>query len=179
MNLNKSFYLMRHGQTDWNILKRVQGTNDIPLNETGKKQINYLKNKIDHIKPDKIYSSPLTRAKQSAEILAGGLHYYESQNLKETDSVLILKKLISDKGYNISKIDFTYLKESNECYENYEKRILQGLSQILSDSNNPLIIGHGSTIAIICSYLNIQIKNIPNASIFYFQFNKKYRVISV
>ena len=65
------FYLVRHGQTDWNIEKRMQGHADIPLNETGIRQMNDLANRIAKagIRLHRLVASPLSRAKQSAEII--------------------------------------------------------------------------------------------------------------
>ena len=66
------FYLVRHGQTDWNLEKRMQGQTDIPMNETGIKQIRELADMIvsTGIRFDKLISRPLQRAKKSAEIIA-------------------------------------------------------------------------------------------------------------
>ncbi len=66
------FYLVRHGQTDWNNEKRLQGHMDIPMNEAGIQQINDLADKIvkEEIRFDKLIASPLDRAKKSAEIIA-------------------------------------------------------------------------------------------------------------
>ena len=65
------FYLVRHGQTDWNIEKRMQGHADIPLNKTGIRQMNDLANRIAKagIRFHRLVASPLSRAKQSAEII--------------------------------------------------------------------------------------------------------------
>lgn len=64
--------LLRHGQTDWNIDLRLQGTTDIPLNQVG---IDQIKQAAAHITDqwDLILSSPLSRAKDSAEIVASVL----------------------------------------------------------------------------------------------------------
>jgi len=63
-------YLVRHGQTDWNIEKKhTQGHTDIPLNENGKKQAEQLAQSISNLKIDKIISSDLLRAKETAEII--------------------------------------------------------------------------------------------------------------
>ena len=67
------FYLIRHGQTDWNAEGRFQGTVDIPLNETGRRQAkrNGLAFKADL--PDvsgwRFVSSPLSRARETMEII--------------------------------------------------------------------------------------------------------------
>jgi broad specificity phosphatase PhoE len=61
--------LIRHGETEWNVEGRYQGQADPPLNENGIQQAHALANKISSIHLDIIYSSPLKRARQTAEIL--------------------------------------------------------------------------------------------------------------
>ena len=65
-------YIVRHGQTDWNIEKRMQGMNDIPLNENGIKDARLLAEKLANVSFDLCLTSPLQRAKQTAEILTKG-----------------------------------------------------------------------------------------------------------
>jgi broad specificity phosphatase PhoE len=64
------FYLVRHGETEWNAKMLIQGHTDIPLNEKGKIQANTVAKKLNQVKFDKAFSSDLLRAKQTAEILA-------------------------------------------------------------------------------------------------------------
>ena len=65
------FYLVRHGQTDWNNEKRMQGHMDIPMNEEGIRQINELAEGLikEGIIFNRLISSPLDRARKSAEII--------------------------------------------------------------------------------------------------------------
>jgi 2,3-bisphosphoglycerate-dependent phosphoglycerate mutase len=65
-----SLYIVRHGQTDWNAMERIQGSIDTQLNEIGKKQAMALGEKLKVLSFDAIYSSTLTRAYQTAEIIA-------------------------------------------------------------------------------------------------------------
>lgn len=65
--------LLRHGQTDWNIDFRLQGITDIPLNETGLAQAKAAASILQAADWDFIASSPLTRARQTAEIVAESL----------------------------------------------------------------------------------------------------------
>lgn len=61
----------RHGQTDWNVAGKIQGSTDIELNEIGKKQAKIISEKLENTSIDVILSSPLKRAKQTAQIIRG------------------------------------------------------------------------------------------------------------
>ncbi len=64
-------YLVRHGQTQWNLDNRLQGSTDNALNATGRQQAAELATKLAGVKFDHIYSSNLTRAKETAAAFAG------------------------------------------------------------------------------------------------------------
>ena len=63
-------FLIRHGQTDSNVEGRYQGTLDTSLTETGIEQAIAAKKYLSKVKFSNVYSSPLKRAIQSAEIIA-------------------------------------------------------------------------------------------------------------
>lgn len=62
------YYVMRHGLTDWNLEKKIQGLTDIPLNETGIKQAQQAYQRLKDIHFDLVYCSPLTRTRQTAAL---------------------------------------------------------------------------------------------------------------
>lgn len=64
-------YFVRHGQTEWNEIGRIQGHIDIELNGEGKEQARVVKEKLKDVTFDKVFSSPLKRAKATAEIICG------------------------------------------------------------------------------------------------------------
>ena len=64
------FALIRHGQTDWNAQRRLQGRTDIPLNDTGRAQAEAAATRIDRAEWDLVVSSSLGRARETAAILA-------------------------------------------------------------------------------------------------------------
>jgi broad specificity phosphatase PhoE len=71
-----TIYLIRHGQTAWNKEEIFRGRTDIGLDETGLKQAELVGRFLKNVKLDEIYSSPLSRAWQTAEKIA------QFQNLK-------------------------------------------------------------------------------------------------
>lgn len=61
---------IRHGETPWNTEHRVQGRTDIPLNARGEAQAVSVAEAVARFSPDRIYSSPLKRARRTAELVA-------------------------------------------------------------------------------------------------------------
>lgn len=65
-----TIYIVRHGETDWNVKQILQGKADIPLNKTGLKQAEKAAKRLKSIKFDAAYSSDLSRAKKTTQIIA-------------------------------------------------------------------------------------------------------------
>ncbi len=65
----RTVYLARHGVTDWNVGKIVMGRTDVPLNAEGRAQARKLAEELADVKFDRCYSSPLSRASETAEIV--------------------------------------------------------------------------------------------------------------
>lgn len=76
--------VVRHGQTKWNIGQVSRGRADVPLNQTGKLQAKSLAKALSGFKISAIYTSPLSRAKETAQAIA------QKQNLKIKISDLLL-----------------------------------------------------------------------------------------
>jgi len=68
-----TFALIRHGQTDWNAERRLQGSTDIPLNDVGRGQARDAVAVVSGYAWDAIVSSPLSRAAETADLIAAGL----------------------------------------------------------------------------------------------------------
>ena len=66
-------YIIRHGQTDWNVEGKIQGRQDIPLNDMGRRQARALADGMKSRPVASVYSSPQKRAMETAEAIAGPL----------------------------------------------------------------------------------------------------------
>ncbi len=90
--------LWRHGQTDWNVENRFQGHSDIPLNKVGHYQASEAAKVLAALRPDRIISSDLVRAQETAAPLAAltDIKIEINPNLRETDGGLWEGKLASE-----------------------------------------------------------------------------------
>lgn len=82
--------VMRHGQTDWNIRgqKRVMGRKPIPINKTGRAQVRAAAKSLKDVNLDAIYTSPVMRAVQSAQMVMrgrSGIQLIEEEGIAEID----------------------------------------------------------------------------------------------
>ena len=78
-------YIIRHGETDWNRTHRVQGHTDIPLNEYGRHLAEETAEGMKTLRIDIGYTSPLSRAKETARIILGDRRapLYDEDRIKE------------------------------------------------------------------------------------------------
>lgn len=78
-----TFALVRHGQTDWNAQRRLQGSTDIPLNDVGRGQASDAVAVLSGQQWDAIVSSPLGRAAETANLIADGLGLSVARHIPE------------------------------------------------------------------------------------------------
>lgn len=93
MVINMNIYLLRHGETDWNKSGLLQGHTDIPLNENGRAQMRDAANVLAGagVRLDMILSSPLSRARESAEIVADRLAYRREN--------IVVEEMLIERGF--------------------------------------------------------------------------------
>ncbi|MBO4331127.1 MAG: histidine phosphatase family protein [Oscillospiraceae bacterium] len=82
-----TLYMIRHGQTVLNTRGALQGRSDFPLNEKGAEQAEQARRRFEErgIVFDRVYTSPLRRAVQTAELLARGAEIVTDERLMEMD----------------------------------------------------------------------------------------------
>jgi len=81
------FYLLRHGETEWNAQNRFCGRTDVPLSEAGRRQAKSLAERLKPLPFEALYSSPLKRALETARLISEsvGLQPVPDQRLVELD----------------------------------------------------------------------------------------------
>lgn len=158
-------FLIRHGQTDWNLKGKIQGSCDIDLNETGILQAKELSEKIleSNYKFPIIYTSPQKRALTTAQILSEttGVEYVPLKGLEEIN-------LGGWEGLSWAEVKEKFPKEYEEWYKNrrYTKppkgesyqdmleRVLAALQSISTDEReNIAIVTHSAVIMCILCYI--------------------------
>src|ERR1700712_2452823 len=96
-----SLYLVRHGETDWNAQRRIQGSTDIPLNATGRAQAATAGGILARREWDGIYASPLSRAFETASIIAGEVGLGEPTTI----AAIVERNYGEAEGLNWEQID--------------------------------------------------------------------------
>ncbi|MDA8793129.1 histidine phosphatase family protein [Bacteriovoracaceae bacterium] len=165
------FFYIRHGQTDWNKKNVFQGHNDIPLNQTGKEQARVLSSKLVLADDAIIFSSPLKRAKETAQIATSLTNNIVIMpEFMECNSPEGAKYLLSLKGE--TKLPcFKNLNQNGESPEELLLRVRVGLNKMkeLSDGKTAYLFSHGGIGTAICKLLEINYFKTPNCGMFKFQ----------
>lgn len=103
-----TLYLVRHGETEWNALKKIQGHADIPLNAKGQQQARQAAKRFKNIKFAAIYSSDLLRAKHTAEIIA-----------LEHAMAVVASKMLRERSFG--KYEGSTREEMKELFDEFDQ----------------------------------------------------------
>lgn len=160
-------YIVRHGETLWNKEKRLQGRTDIDLNENGRDLARKTGEALMNTRIDRIYSSPLMRARETAELIRNGreIEILTDDRLKElcfgSFEGQDFSKLIRDES-----LTFRYFFKQPELYvpspdaETLEQLIaragdfMQEVIEPLADQcERIMIVAHGALNKGIMSYI--------------------------
>ncbi len=147
--------LWRHGQTNWNIENRFQGHSDIPLNEVGIAQAERAAPLLLNLQPDKIVSSDLIRARQTASALAklAKLEIQIDAGLRETNGGKWEGKTGAENRAEDYERFVTWLDgddapagETGERRSEIAERAVSAITRALSpDVSTLIVVTHGGT----------------------------------
>jgi len=158
--------LVRHGETDWNKESRYQGQTDLELNETGKRQVEMLRNRLADTPIDLVYVSDLKRAMVSAQIITRGrdIVMVSRQELREINFGEFEGKTFEEieaiyPDWVPTNFDFTsYRGESLNQVAARIKTFLSELAERNSSEQTVLVIGHGGSLRVmLCILLGIDV----------------------
>lgn len=144
-----TLYLVRHGQTAWNREEVFRGRADIPLNETGRKEALLTGEYLKKVKVDAIYSSPLSRAVETAEAITR----YQGKGVLISDGLIDID-FGRWQGVSHEEVKERYgdlyrqWKDSpqlvrfpgGESLEDVRKRVLRGIDEILPDHGDETLV---------------------------------------
>lgn len=169
-------FVTRHGQTNWNALGKIQGKTDIELNETGKNQARETGEAIKNEHIDIIISSPLKRAKETAQIIN------KNFNVEIIDDERLMERGFG-KSEGLTKDEILALKEkhgqiydvwnynANTGFNDIEKmqdfcaRIYDFLDDVTEKykDKNILIVAHGGvSVPIKCYFMQYPLEKLIN-----------------
>jgi len=156
---------VRHGQTDWNVQGKIQGSYDSELNSTGINQAMKLSEKLLSLnyKFSKIYSSPQKRALKTAEILSksSNVDYVLMKDLQEMNIGKwegLSWKEVEEKyptEYKKWYLNRRYTKTPDgESYENMLERVLKSIDKIINENTHDVVIvSHSAVIMCLQCYV--------------------------
>jgi len=173
--------LIRHGETDWNAMGKIQGKTDIPLNENGKRQAQQCRDYLKDSDWDIIVTSPLKRAKQTAFIIN------EALQLQVVEMAEFMERSFGDaEGKTREERAILYPDQqypNQESREELVNRIMNGLEKILVQfpDQKVLLVAHGAVIHTLLTVvsedqLTIE-KYLSNACISNIHFKEKKWVV--
>ena len=171
-------YIVRHGETEWNVIKRFQGQLNTPLTEKGMEKLKETGKNLENVLFEEVYTSELERTVNSAEIILNENRGYKNKKME-------LKKLTELnevhfgvwQGLKYEEVFLKYPEEANNYFynvKNYKaenvkaenlkdalERFLRGIKKILDNhkSGNILIVTHGTVFEMFINY-------VENSSIF-------------
>ncbi|MBN2241006.1 MAG: histidine phosphatase family protein [Dehalococcoidales bacterium] len=160
--------LVRHGETEYNVLHKIQGHTDIDLNEKGIRQVEKVGERLAGEKIDIVYSSDLTRAVDTARaaINSHDLEIRKTPEIREMDYGLAegmtyteLKESYPSIATSIFDFDLSISFPEGETFMDFVNRGTEFLDDLLSRSEDQtvLIVSHGGMIkAMICHLLGIE-----------------------
>ena len=161
--------LVRHGETDWNLQRRLQGHSDTPLNERGREQARALAAELADEPIDAVYSSDLVRAHETARIVAEqhGLDVTASDDLRE-------RHFGTWEGLHDDEIEARFPEAATgvigdgETREAMSRRVFDALQRIAEQhpDGHVLVVSHGGPLRTVLKHCGVDgVERIGNCQV--------------
>jgi broad specificity phosphatase PhoE len=166
-------YLVRHGETEWNAARRIQGRTDIPLNDTGREQARQAAELLARRRWQGVYTSPLGRAHETARIIAERLGL---DGVTDIDA-LVERDYGEAEGMGFDEIEALYPEgvraPGQETRDEVAARVVPALLQLAErhPGERLVIVSHGGAIRAVLQAAEPGTKHprITNASVHSFK----------
>jgi broad specificity phosphatase PhoE len=142
--------LVRHGETDWNAQRRMQGRTDIPLNARGRQQAALVAQRLEGSQWDGIVSSPLVRVMDVSRAIARSIGFPEREIIQRPD--LVERGFGEAEGMTLAERTERFGIDGPipgiEPYEELDARVMHALREIEAQfrSRRVLVVAHGGVI---------------------------------
>ena len=168
-----TIYLTRHGLTEWNVNRRMQGWGNGELTEKGIKDAKALGKRLKEVPIDKVYSSSSKRAYETAQYIIGDreISLIQMDDLREInfgDWDGRIREEIEAEYPDEFKVFWEtphlYNRNSGETFEHVRKRAIRALEHIIEENKEGtiLIVTHSIFLRVLMTY----IKDIPLSDVF-------------
>ena len=154
-------YFARHGETDWNKLKRIQGQTDVPLSAEGIRQAEELARQVIGSGISVIHSSPLLRAIETSRIVSAyfKIPIISNNGLNERSYGDFEGKLFDEVNADLKKHNTTLKLSSpkgGESYSNFTERVLVTFNEIVQRHKDGkiLLVCHGGVLEVLTRHLS-------------------------
>jgi broad specificity phosphatase PhoE len=168
-----SLYLVRHGETDWNAQRRIQGATDIPLNAVGRAQAATTGRLLARREWDGIYSSPLSRAMETANIIAAEV----GLDRPGTIDAIVERNYGAAEGLNWEEIESRFPGDApvpgRETHAEVAERVVPALVRLAASLPGTalIVVTHGGVIRSVLNAVDPGVTHgsITNGSIHSFE----------
>jgi probable phosphoglycerate mutase len=182
--MKRSFYSLRHGETDWNVEVRLQGHSDIPLNDNGRQQASAAATILKPTGITRIISSDLSRAVETESIVAAVLNaplvtdkrlreigYGKIEGMTQAEVNAIPENLHSEYFNGIVKSDGYRMAHGGEHNEEVFERVWQSMIQAdeMYKNDTLLFVWHGGVHRRVSDHLLGINKRSQNAVPYFFE----------
>ncbi|WP_144506545.1 phosphoserine phosphatase 1 [Bacillus mycoides] len=161
--MKTTVYVTRHGETEWNVAKRMQGRKNSALTENGMLQAKQLGDRMKDLAIDAIYSSPSERTLHTAKLIKGERdipiiadeHFYEiNMGIWEGQTIDEIEMQYPEEVHLFWNEPHLFQSTSGENFTAVHKRVIEGIQFLLEKhkGENILIVSHAAAAKLLVGH---------------------------